>query len=183
MKLTFAFSILMASFLGGCTPKVGDRSAAAADAESVTEDYQQLAPEVEKRVAAIYDDVFDHYNRGDFGDYLSDKYFSRTLKQLWDALPDDEEVIEADPWTGAQDFDRLSYAQIDVEMIAQDTAKATVMISLWKDDSHPIILSLVREEKDGGENWYVDDFRDGEDSDYPSLAEEIRNYIKESNQN
>ena len=141
-------------------------------------DYKALAAEVRQRVAAMYDDIFDHYNREDFNNWNShDLYFSDSLKWYWAQLPDDEEVIEMDPWTWAQDYDTLKYKKIEAELLAKDTAKATVTLSLWKESKdYPITLTMVCE----NQGWYVNDVKYEK---CPSLIDEIRSYIKEYKQN
>lgn len=140
-----------------------------------------LVEEVKQRVAAMYDDVFDHFNREDFAPWNYEKYFSDSLLALWNKLPDDEEVLDMDPWTWTQDYDTLAYTRIDVDLKAQDTARATVTLALWSRYESQVAIDLVRQQRgsQGSASWLINDFREGSHPDWPSVAEQIRDYLKE----
>ena len=196
MRRIYVQIILMALLLCSCSGKTGqqgktvanDSLSAVADLTTVEPaDDGALAVEVQQRVAAMYDDVFDHYNRNEFASWSShDLYFSDSLKRLWSMLPDDEEIIDYDPWTWAQDYDTLVYQRIDVSMLTQDTAQAIITLSLWKNyPRYPVILDMVREkhgDSSATADWYVNDIRNGEHPEWPSIADAIIDYIKEFKQ-
>ena len=196
MRLIHIQIILMAMLLCSCSAKkeqqgktlANDSISAVADLTTTeSADNESLAVEVHQKVAAMYDDVFDHYNRSDFVSWNShDLYFSDSLKSLWSMLPDDEEVIDFDPWTWSQDYDTLAYKRIDVFMLTQDTAQAIITLSLWKNyPEYPVILDMVREKHDDSSasaDWYVNDIRNGEHTEWSSIADDIRDYIKEFKQ-
>ena len=196
MRLIHIQIILMAMLFCSCSAKTGqqdktvanDSISAVADLATTESAYNEsLAVEVQQRVAAMYDDVFDHYNRSDFASWSShDLYFSDSLKSLWSMLPDDEEVIDFDPWTWTQDYDTLAYKRIDVFMLTQDSAQAIITLSLWKNyPEYPVILDMVREkhgDSSAPANWYVNDIRNGERAEWSSIADDIRDYIKEFKQ-
>ncbi len=154
------------------------------DAGNSTLDNDELPnlADIEKRVAEMYNDIIEHYNTDPISNWDSHElYFSDSLKWLYSQLPDDDIIIDWDPWTWSQDYDTLAYKKVEVVLSARDRAQATVTLSLRKDTDQPVVLELIRE-KHGGENelpeWYVNDIRSGTNSTWTSVADEIRDYIK-----
>lgn len=191
MKKGCILIAITTTLLCSCSTKTGQQgeivandSVSAVTGSATTEpvDKGSLAEEVQQRVAAMYDDIINHYIIDSLDNWNSHElYFSDSLKWLYSQLPDDDIIIDFDPWTWAQDYDTLFYKKVEVAMLTQDTAQATVTLSLWKGDDHPIILELIRE-RHGDDStlpkWYVNDFRSGENPTWSSVADEIRDYIK-----
>ena len=191
MKKGCILIAITTTLLCSCSTKTGQQgetvandSVSAVTDSTMTElaDHASMACEVQQRVAAMYDDIINHYKNDSFDNWNSHElYFSDSLKWLYSQLPDDDIIIDFDPWTWTQDYDTLFYKKVEVAILAQDTAQATITLSLWKGDNHPIILELIRE-KHGDDSalpkWYVNDFRSGENPTLSSVADEIRDYIK-----
>ncbi|MBO5740887.1 MAG: hypothetical protein J6R54_02755, partial [Bacteroidaceae bacterium] len=58
------------------------------------------------RIKALYEGLFAHYNKGDFG-YDVQSAFSSRLRGIWSQLPENELVYSSNIWTDLQDFDSL----------------------------------------------------------------------------
>lgn len=195
MKRHIYYMAIMATLLGSCSSKTGQQGEAVAKdtlsavADTTTSvamedsaELRTLAAEVERRVAAMYDDVFDHFNREDFASWDYEKYFSDSLLALWKSLPDDELVLDMNPWTWSQDYDTLAYTRIDVDLKSKDMARATIILALWPGYDSSVTIDLVRQQRSlqDGATWLVNDFREGSHPDWPSVAEQIKDYLKEA---
>ena len=184
MKQLYVIS-LIALFICGCSGGSKQQGETVANdlsfASTDSADDQALATGVLQRVEAMYKDVFRHFSEEKDASWSSDIYFSNSLFSLWHQMPDDELVIDSDPWTMAQDFDTLACKGIDILFLEQDSALVNVVVFLSdKWPSNTIQLKLVREQhKDADQaEWYIDDFR----SDDYSVASQIKDYLKESQQ-
>lgn len=200
MKLEFAIICITAVMLCCCSSRKGQpdvsvqndslsvASEEMEDAGNSSLDNDELPnlADIEKRVAKMYDDIIEHYNTNSISNWDSHElYFSDSLKWLYSQLPADDIIIDWDPWTWSQDYDTLAYKKVEVVLSARDRAQATVTLSLGKDTDQPVVLELIRE-KHGGENeqpeWYVNDIRSGTNSTWTSVADDIRDYIKNDKQ-
>lgn len=121
---------------------------------------------LQQRVAHIYDDVFLNYNKGDYSDKYK-KYFSKRLEVLWNTLPDDYAVVDADPWTWSVEFDSCAFKEAVMDKISDDSATVIVTSQLYAHyDTMQMVglsermLKLVRETKCGVSDWFVDDMTD-----------------------
>ena len=115
-----------------------------------------LARKVCSRVEQMYTKVFADYNNNRFRTYH--EYFSRRLDSLYNKLPDDEMVINADLWTWTQEFVSLALENVCVDSVLNDTAWAVVTFSDggYKND---VRLILVSEQHGTSEKeWYIEDF-------------------------
>ncbi|MBQ8487745.1 MAG: hypothetical protein IJ533_08885 [Prevotella sp.] len=176
---------------------VQDDSAAVAPADSLlsdmidSEQQKDLSEEVSKRVTAMFDDVFRHYAIEDSlirieesplgnkktDDWDKTSYYSESLKALWDKLPDDDIVIDYDPWTMSQDYDTLVCRKVEVLSVNKDSAVVEVTIFLSKNwPEKKIRLEMTNEKKPASEkaDWYIADFQYN-----GSMAKEISDYLKE----
>lgn len=194
MKSKFAIICITAAMLCCCSSRrgqtdvsvqndplsVGTEEMEDAGNSSLDNDELPNLADIEKRVAEMYDDIIEHYNTDSISNWDSHElYFSDSLKWLYSQLPDDEEVVEVDPWTWTQDYDTLAYIGADVKMAAQDTVIATVHLLLWHENpNYPVVLRMVKEKHSDKTDWYVDDTSNGEHPNWPSVADEIRDYIK-----
>ena len=147
---------------------------------------QSDAAKVRERVVNIYDEIFAHeskYSNRDGWD--SGKYFSDSLQRLWKELPESEVVIDYDIWTCSQDYDTLRYTKVEAMTYREDSAYADVTLALFYNGPEQTIrLSLVCQQKPENDsaNWYVEDIQVKDTIHWPSLADEIRNYIKDIKQ-
>ena len=194
MKSEFAIICITAAMLCCCSSRRGQTDVSVQndslsvgteemkDAGNSTLDNEELPnlADIEKRVAEMYDDIIEHYNTDSISNWDSHElYFSDSLKWLYSQLPDDEEVVEVDPWTWTQDYDTLAYIGADMKMAAQDTVIATVHLLFWHENhSYPVVLRMVKEKHSDKTDWYVDDTSNGKHPNWPSVADEIRDYIK-----
>ena len=123
---------------------------------------------VEKRVRQIYEDVFTHYRNGDYNDEHFLGYYSEDLRKVWNSIQVNyDEVGGMLPWLWAHDFEMLEYTNIHIDIIDDANAIAVVTLKLFADvEPEATILRLVLEKHgDKGVNdWYVDDFIWGENT-------------------
>lgn len=112
--------------------------------------------DVVSRIKTLYEELFSHYNRGDF-DFDPSSAFSSRLRGLWSQLPDNELVYSSNIWTDLQDFDSLAVAMVSLDSQIEDTAMVTVRFRAFGDDLHSVQIRTVRESLRGNLDWYVDD--------------------------
>jgi hypothetical protein len=188
----------------GCTGKlmhqVPDKqndTVSTASSNSLTSDVmdserqQKLSQEVVQRVTAMFNDVYRHYATTDslieIGESPSEiekndnwdktRYYSESLKALWDKMPLDDIVIDYDPWTMAQDYDTLVCQKVEVLTVNKDSAVVDVTIFLSKNwPEKKIRLEMANEKKKASDraDWYIADFQYN-----GSMAKEISDYLKE----
>ena len=140
-----------------------------------------------EQVEKMYNEVFGYYNKRDFKTIKNGKkFFSKKLKTLWEELPADYAVIDADPWTWTQEPDSFVFQTVKLNRLAKDSAvvKTTAQcfghISTKAGDVYDcgisqMTLRLVRE--DG--RWFVDDFRDKDERPHSSLTHMIQDFKRE----
>ena len=76
-----------------------------------------------EQVEKMYNEVFDYYNKRDFKTIKNGKkFFSKKLKTLWEELPADYAVIDADPWTWTQEPDSFVFQTVKLNRLAKDSA-------------------------------------------------------------
>ena len=140
-----------------------------------------------EQVENMYNEVFSHYNKRDFNTIVNGKkFFSKRLKTLWEELPMDYAVIDADPWTWTQEPDSFVFQTAKLERLTKDSAvvKTTTQCfghfstkagDVYDCGISQMTLRLVRE--DG--RWFVDDFRDKDERPHSSLTHMIQDFKRE----
>lgn len=202
-KRKFLFVICMiALVLGGCTSRtkqqtnslqndsilsvrVDSLSSETTDSLSAYNNYEAIA----HRVTAMFNDVYRHYaiedsiiNNGKTVTSHIDKtiYYSASLKALWDKLPEDDIVIDYDPWTMSQDYDTLVCRNVAVRSVTNKTAIVDVEIFLsrnWPEKTIRLQLVYEKNKTANKDDWFIADFQYN-----GSMAKEISDYLKEYNQ-
>lgn len=175
---------IMALLLCSCSGKTGQQQGEVAEVASRNSLQQDEVAdkdslEVRQRVAAIYDDVFDHYNRMDYDSWSSLAYFSESLNSLWSELPEEEAVVDVSPWMMAQDYDTLACQKVEVISVTKDSAMVDVVVLLsekWPTNIVRLLLVREQHEETDKADWYIDDFR--HEADSYSVVNVIRDYIK-----
>lgn len=179
MKKSSAVLILLAiiSFTG-CK-----RNATEAQKALTTSDSTAVVEQVEK----MYNEVFDYYNKRDFKTIKNGKkFFSKRLKALWEELPTDYAVIDADPWTWTQEPDSFVFQTVKLNRLTKDSAvvKTTTQCfghfstkagDVYDCGIKQMTLRLVREDS----RWFVDDFRDKDGRPHSSLTHMIQDFKRE----
>ena len=95
------------------------RNASETQKALTTSDSTVVIEQVEK----MYNEVFDYYNKRDFKTIKNGKkFFSKKLKALWEELPTDYAVIDADPWTWTQEPDSFVFQTAKLERLTKDSA-------------------------------------------------------------
>ena len=142
---------------------------------------------VVEQVEKMYNEVFGYYNKRDFKTIKNGKkFFSKKLKTLWEELPADYAVIDADPWTWTQEPDSFVFQTVKLNRLAKDSAvvKTTTQCfghfstkagDVYDCGISQMTLRLVRE--DG--RWFVDDFRDKDERPHSSLTHMIQDFKRE----
>jgi hypothetical protein len=156
-----------------------------------TEQQNDLSTAISQRVTAMFNDVYRHYATTDSlieigespseieknDDWDKTRYYSESLKALWDKMPLDDIVIDYDPWTMAQDYDTLVCQKVEVLTVNKDSAVVDVTIFLSKNwPEKKIRLEMANEKKKASDraDWYIADFQYN-----GSMAKEISDYLKE----
>ena len=119
----------------------------------------QLEEEVKARIYDIYQQISEAY--ADFTSSTLDtsKFFSSTLKKLWNQLPDDDLVVDFDPFIDAQDFDHISVADIEVTNLQEKRADAKVTVDIGFTEPSIIVFKMVKElDENKNPNWMINDF-------------------------
>jgi hypothetical protein len=193
---------MIALVLGGCTSRtkqqtnslqydsilsvrVDSLSSETTDSLSAYNNYEAIA----HRVTAMFNDVYRHYaiedsiiNNGKTVTSHIDKtiYYSASLKALWDKLPEDDIVIDYDPWTMSQDYDTLVCRNVAVRSVTNKTAIVDVEIFLsrnWPEKTIRLQLVYEKNKTANKDDWFIADFQYN-----GSMAKEISDYLKEHNQ-
>jgi hypothetical protein len=193
---------MIALVLGGCTSRtkqqtnslqndsilsvrVDSLSSETKDSLSAYNNYEAIA----HRVTAMFNDVYRHYaiedsiiNNGKPVTSHIDKtiYYSASLKALWDKLPEDDIVIDYDPWTMSQDYDTLVCRNVAVRSVTNKTAIVDVEIFLsrnWPEKTIRLQLVYEKNKTANKDDWFIADFQYN-----GSMAKEISDYLKEYNQ-
>lgn len=139
-----------------------------------------------ERVESIYNEVLSCFNQKIYRDVDYDRFFSKNLKTLWRELPTDYAVINANPWTWTQEPDSFVLGSVELKRFVQDTAVVSVTTNCFghsstrRDDFYDCGISqrtlwLVHE--DG--NWFVDEFRDKNETPSFSISHMIRDFKRE----
>lgn len=118
----------------------------------------QLEEEVKARIYDIYQQISEAYS--DFTSSTLDKsqFFSSTLKKLWNQLPDDDLVVDFDPFIDAQDFDHISVADIEVTNLQEKRADAKVTVDIGFTEPSIIVFKMVKElDENKTPNWMIND--------------------------
>jgi hypothetical protein len=165
--------------------RVDSLSSETTDSLSAYNNYEAIA----HRVTAMFNDVYRHYaiedsiiNNGKTVTTHIDKtiYYSASLKALWDKLPEDDIVIDYDPWTMSQDYDTLVCRNVAVRSVTNKTAIVDVEIFLsrnWPEKTIRLQLVYEKNKTANKDDWFIADFQYN-----GSLAKEISDYLKEYNQ-
>ncbi len=165
--------------------RVDSLSSETTDSLSAYNNYEAIA----HRVTAMFNDVYRHYaiedsiiNNGKTVTSHIDKtiYYSASLKALWDKLPEDDIVIDYDPWTMSQDYDTLVCRNVAVRSVTNKTAIVDVEIFLsrnWPEKTIRLQLVYEKNKTANKDDWYIADFQYN-----GSMAKEISDYLKEYNQ-
>jgi hypothetical protein len=193
---------MIALVLGGCTSRtkqqmnslqndsilsvrVDSLSSETTDSLSAYNNYEAIA----HRVTAMFNDVYRHYaiedsiiNNGKTVTSHIDMtiYYSASLKALWDKLPEDDIVIDYDPWTMSQDYDTLVCRNVAVRSVTNKTAIVDVEIFLsrnWPEKTIRLQLVYEKNKTANKDDWFIADFQYN-----GSMAKEISDYLKEHNQ-
>ena len=67
------------------------------------------------------------------------------MKKLWNQLPDDDLVVDFDPFIDAQDFDHISVADIEVTNLQEKRADAKVTVDIGFTEPSIIVFKMVKE--------------------------------------
>lgn len=165
--------------------RVDSLSSETTDSLSAYNNYEAIA----HRVTAMFNDVYRHYaiedsiiNNGKTVTSHIDKtiYYSASLKALWDKLPEDDIVIDYDPWTMSQDYDTLVCRNVAVRSVTNKTAIVDVEIFLsrnWPEKTIRLQLVYEKNKTANKDDWFIADFQYN-----GSMAKEISDYLKEYNQ-
>ena len=117
-------------------------SALSTDSLFIDSDRQKnLSEAIAQRVTAMFNDVYRHYAIADSlirieksplenkktGNWEKTCYYSESLKALWDKMPDDDIVIDYDPWTMSQDYDTLVCQNVEVLSLSNDSLTSKVI--------------------------------------------------------
>jgi hypothetical protein len=165
--------------------RVDSLSSETTDSLSAYNNYEAIA----HRVTAMFNDVYRHYaiedsiiNNGKTVTSHIDKtiYYSASLKALWDKLPEDDIVIDYDPWTMSQDYDTLVCRNVAVRSVTNKTAIVDVEIFLsrnWPEKTIRLQLVYEKNKTANNDDWFIADFQYN-----GSMAKEISDYLKEHNQ-
>ena len=157
----------------------------------VPEQQNDLSEAVAQRVTAMFNDVYRHYAIEDSlirikeaplenektGDWDKTRYYSESLKALWDKMPNDDIVIDYDPWTMSQDYDTLVCRKVEVLSVNKDSAVVDVTIFLseiWPEKKIRLEMTNEKKQAAGKADWYIADFQYN-----GSMAKEISDYLKE----
>lgn len=160
----------------GCKREKTEVKTVAAPAAVMTSD---SGTDVVSRIRTLYEDIFSHYNRGDFS-YSVRSVFSARLRGFWSQLPDNELVYSANIWTDLQDFDSLAVEMVSLDSQNEDTAMVTVRFRAFGDDLHSVQIRTVRESLRGNLDWYVDDIIHPHRDEPFSIARMARGYAADS---
>ena len=165
--------------------RVDSLSSETTDSLSAYNNYEAIA----HRVTSMFNDVYRHYaiedsiiNNGKTVTSHIDKtiYYSASLKALWDKLPEDDIVIDYDPWTMSQDYDTLVCRNVAVRSVTNKTAIVDVEIFLsrnWPEKTIRLQLVYEKNKTANKDDWFIADFQYN-----GSMAKEISDYLKEHNQ-
>lgn len=139
--------------LAACKPKPAERQAAPPQPAEAAED--TLA--IELFLDSLYYEVFRYEATMEYVPQ-PERFFSHRLRDLWDEMPPGEQILDADIWTGYQDFDTLGFRDIRLDSLRADTALLSIKLSVWKGSENEARIRLVREAHDTlPPAWYVDD--------------------------
>ena len=98
MKRTIITLGLVSAIFCGCKQNTSEAQKASTISESMNDSITVI-----EQVEKMHNEVFAHYNKRDFKTIKNGKkFFSKKLKALWEELPTDYAVIDADPWTWTQ---------------------------------------------------------------------------------
>jgi hypothetical protein len=156
-----------------------------------TEQQNDLSTAISQRVTAMFNDVYRHYAIIDslikteesllenekVNNFDKTKYYSESLKALWDKMPHDDVVIDYDPWTMSQDYDTLVCRKVEVLSVNKDSAVVDVTIFLsenWPEKKIRLEMTNEKKQAAGKADWYIADFQYN-----GSMAKEISDYLKE----
>jgi hypothetical protein len=135
-----------------------------------------------QRVGQIYNNVFMSYNKGDNSDTYK-KYFSKRLEELWNTLPEDYAVVDADPWTWTVEYDSFAFKGAVIDYMSDDSAIVIATSQLYAHydtmltiDTSKRMLKLIHETKDEESNWFVDDITDERRNMYFSVSSTIQQH-------
>lgn len=159
-----------------------------------TEQQNDLSTAISQRVTAMFNDVYRHYAIIDslikteesllenekVNNFDKTKYYSESLKALWDKMPHDDVVIDYDPWTMSQDYDTLVCRNVAVRSVTNKTAIVDVEIFLsrnWPEKTIRLQLVYEKNKTANKDDWFIADFQYN-----GSMAKEISDYLKEYNQ-
>ena len=173
--------LVIISFVG-CRRNASETQKASTISESMNDSIAVI-----EQVEKMHNEVFAHYNKRDFKTIKNGKkFFSKKLKALWEELPTDYAVIDADPWTWTQEPDSFVFQTAKLERLTKDSVvvKATTQCfghfftkagDVYDCGISQMTLRLVRE--DG--RWFVDDFRDKDERPHSSLTHMIQDFKRE----
>ena len=157
--------IVMISCSGSKKPATESDSVVAVkdSSEMVVEDKKEWSEEQEKelkeRINYIYQQVAESYADITSSGFENTAFFSSRLKSLWNKLPDDDLVVDFDPYINAQDYNKISVADIEVRKLQEKRAEAKVTVDLGFSEPSNIVLRMVKErDENNGQNWMIDDF-------------------------
>lgn len=152
MKCLSLVTLLLLS-LAACTPK---RTQQPAPTSATVPVEQPDTTGVEDYLESLYSEVFARQLALGYMPRSEEK-FTHRLRDLWDEMPQADAILDADIWTGVQDFDTLALLSAHLDTIVADTALATVRLSTWRRYEQTARLRLVREVHDSlPPAWYVD---------------------------
>ena len=182
MKRTIITLGILSAIFCGCKQNMSEAQEPSTISKSMSDSIVVI-----EQVENMYNEVFSYYNKRDFNTIVNGKkFFSKRLKTLWEELPMDYAVIDADPWTWTQEPDSFVFQTVELIRLAKDSAvvKTTTQcfghFSTKAEDVYDcgisqMTLRLVRE--DG--RWFVDDFRDKDERPHSSLTHMIQDFKRE----
>ena len=120
---------------------------------------EEQEKELKERINYIYQQVAESYADITSSGLEKTEFFSSRLKSLWNKLPDDDLVIDFDPYINAQDYNEISVEDIEVRKLQEKRAEAKLTVDLGFSEPNNIVLRMVKErDENNGQNWMIDDF-------------------------